>query len=133
GSSGASVTSLRSAHPAGHLAGTLPYMAPEQIRGERTDARADVWAMGAIMHEMCAGSRPFAGGDYSQLLYRIVNEPTPALRTLRPAVSEAYAAIVARCLEKDPARRYADAAAVRRALRGDDSVESQLPLGAGAS
>jgi len=132
GSSAASVTSLRG-EPAGHLAGTLPYMSPEQIRGERTDARTDVWSMGAIMHEMCAGSRPFAGSDYSQLLYRIVNEPTPALRTLRPAVSEAYAAIVARCLEKDPARRYADAAAVRRALRGDDSVKSQLPLGAGAS
>ena len=134
GSSGASVTSLRGAEPAGHLAGTLPYMAPEQIRGERTDARADVWAMGAIMHEMCAGSRPFAGGDYSQLLYRIVNEPAPALRTLRPAVSESYAAIVARCLEKDAARRFADAAALRRALRGDDSVESiALPLAARAS
>ena len=134
GSSAASVTSLRSAEPAGHLAGTLPYMSPEQIRGERTDARTDVWSMGAIMHEMCAGARPFAGTDYSQLLYRIVNEPAAALRTLRPAVSESYAAIVGRCLEKDAARRFADAAALRRALRGDDSVESMaLPLAARAA
>jgi len=132
GSSGASVTSLKSAEPAGRLAGTLPYMSPEQIRGERTDARTDVWAMGAIMHEMCAGSRPFAGSDYSQLLYRIVNEPAPALRTLRPGVPEAYAAIVSRCLEKDPARRYADAAALRRALRGDDSTEVLPTAAAGA-
>ena len=132
GSSGASATSLKSAEPAGRLAGTLPYMSPEQIRGERTDARTDVWAMGAIMHEMCAGSRPFAGTDYSQLLYRIVNEPAPALRTLRPGVSEAYAAIVSRCLEKDAARRYADAAALRRALRGDDSGEVLPTAAAGA-
>ena len=124
GSSSATMTTLPSAGPAGRVAGTLPYMAPEQIRGERTDARSDVWAMGVIMHEMCAGVRPFAGADYSQLLYRIVNEPAPALREIRPGVTAAYAAIVARCLEKDPARRFADAAALRRALRGDDSSET---------
>jgi eukaryotic-like serine/threonine-protein kinase len=124
GGSSATLTSARSAEPMGHVSGTLPYMSPEQIRGERTDARSDVWAMGVMMHEMCAGSRPFAGSDWSQLLYKIVNEPATALRELRPQVSESYAAIVARCLEKDAARRFADAAAVRRALRGDDSAGS---------
>jgi serine/threonine-protein kinase len=124
GSSGVTQNSLRSAGPGDRLAGTLPYMSPEQIRGERTDARTDVWAVGVIMHEMCAGVRPFAGGDYSQLLYRIVNEHPRPLRELRPGVTADFAAIVARCLEKDPARRYADAAALRRALRGDDSRET---------
>src|SRR5580765_4462557 len=124
GSSSVTMTSLRSAEPTGRVAGTLPYMAPEQIRGERTDARSDVWAMGVLMYEMCAGARPFAGADYSQLLYRIVNESAPPLRELRPGVGAAYAAIVARCLEKDAARRFADAAALRRALRGDASAET---------
>ena len=122
GSSTATMTTLKTADPVERFAGTMPYMAPEQIRGERTDARTDVWALGVIMHEMCAGARPFAGTDYSQLLYRIVHEAAPALRTLRPGVSQIYAAIVARCLEKDPARRFADAASLRRALRGDDSA-----------
>ena len=122
GSSTATMSTLKTADPVERFAGTMPYMAPEQIRGERTDARTDVWALGVIMHEMCAGARPFAGTDYSQLLYRIVHEAVPALRTLRPGVSPAYAAIVARCLEKDPARRFADAASLRRALRGDDSA-----------
>ena len=122
GSSTATMSTLKTADPVERFAGTMPYMAPEQIRGERTDARTDVWALGVIMHEMCAGARPFAGTDYSQLLYRIVHEAAPALRTLRPGVSPAYAAIVARCLEKDPARRFADAASLRRALRGDDSA-----------
>jgi len=122
GSSTATMSTLKTADPVERFAGTMPYMAPEQIRGERTDARTDVWALGVIMHEMCAGARPFAGTDYSQLLYRIVHEAAPALRTLRPGVSPAYAAIVARCMEKDPARRFADAASLRRALRGDDSA-----------
>jgi serine/threonine-protein kinase len=107
----------------GHVTGTLPYMSPEQIRGERTDARTDVWAVGVMLHEMCAGARPFAGEDFSQLLYAIVNTAPTPLRELRPGVSDGYAAIVARCLEKDPARRYADAAALIRALRGDDSSD----------
>jgi TolB-like protein/Tfp pilus assembly protein PilF len=122
GSSTATMTTLQAPDPAGRFAGTMPYMAPEQIRGERTDPRTDVWAVGVIMHEMCAGARPFRGDDFSQLLYRIVHEPAPALRELRPGVTSAYAAIVAHCLEKDPTRRYADAAALERALRGDDST-----------
>jgi serine/threonine protein kinase/tetratricopeptide (TPR) repeat protein len=120
GSSSVSLPSLRS-RDHGRVAGTMPYMAPEQIRGERTDARSDVWAVGVMMYEMCAGSRPFAGEDYSQLLYRIVNELPAPLRERRPAVTIAYAAIVERCLEKDPARRYADAFGLSRALRGDES------------
>ena len=124
GSSSVTLTTLSARDAAVGVAGTLPYMSPEQIRGERTDARTDVWAMGAIMYEMCAGARPFTGTDFSQLLYRIVNEPPPPLRELKPGVPQAYATIVARCLEKDPARRFADAAALRRALKGEDSTET---------
>jgi len=131
GSSTATMSTLKTEAPADRFSGTMPYMPPEQIRGERTDARSDVWALGVILHEMCAGTRPFTGSDYSQLLYRIVHEPAQALRTLRPGLSQAYAAIVARCLEKDPSRRYADAASLKRALSGADSAETiALPPGA---
>jgi len=123
---GGTTRSVGASEHAGAVSGTLPYMSPEQIRGERTDPRTDVWAAGVMMYEMCAGSRPFAGEDYSQLLYAIVNTPAPPLRERRPGVSAAYAAIVARCLEKDAALRYADASALRRALRGEES--SELPL-----
>ena len=131
GSSTATMSTLKTEAPADRFSGTMPYMPPEQIRGERTDARSDVWALGVILHEMCAGTRPFTGSDYSQLLYRIVHEPAPGLRTLRPGISQAYAAIVARCLEKDASRRYADAASLKRALSGADSAETiALPPGA---
>jgi serine/threonine-protein kinase len=106
------------AAPAG-IAGTLPYMAPEQVRGAGADARSDLWALGVLLFEMTTRARPFAQEEFASLLYAIVHDSAPRLRDLRPGLSPALEAIVARCLEKEPARRFADAPALIRALRDE--------------
>ena len=98
--------------------GTLPYMAPEQLRDDKVDRRADVWAIAAIFYEMVSGQRPFGGASISEVHDAILeSEPAP-LHTLQPAVSERLSQTVARALEKDHDRRLSDigklAAAIRR-------------------
>jgi len=99
------------------LTGTAPYMAPEQIRGGAVDARSDLYALGVLLFEMVAGTRPFVADDLVSLVYRIVHEPPPRLADARPGASAGLERLVARCLEKDPARRFANARALADALR----------------
>jgi serine/threonine-protein kinase len=97
----------------GDALGTVAYMSPEQLRGG-ADARADVWALGVVLYEMLAGHRPF-GGDYeAALLYAILHGDPPPLD--RDGVSADLAAIVDRCLDKDPDARYQSAEEVEVAL-----------------
>jgi TolB-like protein/Flp pilus assembly protein TadD/predicted Ser/Thr protein kinase len=103
------------------LVGTPPYMSPEQVRDGHVDARSDLYALGALLFEMTTGRRPFTADDLLPLLYQIAHEPAPLLRSLRPGLSAELEAVVARCLEKAPPRRFSDAAALLRALRGDAS------------
>jgi eukaryotic-like serine/threonine-protein kinase len=103
------------------LAGTLPYMAPEQLSGEPLDARTDLYALGVMLFEMTTGRRPFAGTTPAQLVYQIANQRAPLLRERHPGLSVELERIVDRCLEKSPSRRFPDAAALIRALRGEDS------------
>src|SRR6202049_1951264 len=103
------------------LVGTPPYMSPEQVRDGHVDARSDLYALGALLFEMTTGRRPFTGNDLLSLLYQIAHQPAPLLRALRPGLSAELEAVVARCLEKAPPRRFSDAAALLRALRGDSS------------
>ena len=102
----------------GSLVGTAAYLAPEQVSGGPLDARADLHALGAIVFEMVAGRPPFQADGIGALLYAIAERPAPALREARPGASAELEAIVARCLEKEPSRRFADAEALARALRG---------------
>jgi tetratricopeptide (TPR) repeat protein len=92
-------------------------MAPEQVRGDAVDARADVWAVGVVLFEMLAGRRPFVGDDTTELLRAILQDPAPDLRALRPEVPPALARTVARALAKSPADRHASAAALSAELR----------------
>ena len=95
------------------LAGTVPYMAPEQARGEKgLTTSVDVHALGAILFELLTGRTPFAGGDVPAVLRRIVEEPAPRIRTFRPDVPRDLEAICLMALEKDPAKRYPSAAAL---------------------
>jgi serine/threonine-protein kinase len=90
--------------------GTPRYMSPEQLRGERVDARADVWALGVIAFELVTGEAPFGSGGASTLAAILVN-PAPPLDRGRSGVPRALAELVAAALDKDPARRPRDASA----------------------
>ncbi len=91
------------------VAGTLPYMAPEQLRGERTDARTDIHALGAILYEMSSGRQPYSGNTGPGLMDAIMNRQPMGLRSLNPKLSTSLEGIVFKCLEKDPDNRYQSA------------------------
>ncbi|PYR63416.1 MAG: hypothetical protein DMF91_03540 [Acidobacteria bacterium] len=93
--------------------GTLHYMAPEVLRGEMADGRADVWALGVVLYEMAAGERPFRGRTGFELTSAILREPTPPLSSQVPEVQRA---VIERCLAKDVSARYQRAADARAAL-----------------
>lgn len=90
----------------GSTAGTVAYMAPEQTRGDGVDQRADIWSLGVLLYEMISGKRPFMGDLEVELLYAINNEEPVPIQVLQPEVNEGLAAILDRCLAKDPAKRY---------------------------
>jgi len=97
----------------GAILGTVGYMAPEQVRGQRADQRSDIFACGSILYEMLAGRRPFEGSSDLETASAILNqEPAPLPRHVPPELDR----IVRRCLEKDPADRFHSAADLALAL-----------------
>src|SRR6186997_2247906 len=101
---------------AGQIVGTAAYMSPEQAEGKPLDARSDLFALGALLHEMLAGRRPFSGDTRLSTLASVLKTSPDPLRRIRHVVPEHVERVVLRCLEKDPAARYASAAEVRREL-----------------
>ncbi|MDP9262806.1 MAG: protein kinase, partial [Acidobacteriota bacterium] len=90
------------------VAGTLPYMAPEQLRGQPADARSDIWAAGAVLYEMTTGHRPFPESG-PMLVDGILNRALLPPSSARPGVSSGLDGIVTKALDKDPNRRYQSA------------------------
>ncbi|MFI5370740.1 MAG: protein kinase, partial [Candidatus Eisenbacteria bacterium] len=121
---GAGSVAMSSAAGTPSFAGTVPYMAPEQVQQRGVDARTDLYALGLLLHEMITGRPVYEADDPVATMYRIVHEPAPSLREARPGVSRDLDAIVTRCLDKTPDRRFPDAAALARALRGATASES---------
>ena len=109
----------------GAVLGTPGYLPPEQVRGEldRIDARADVYALGATLFALLTGEAPFAAEAVGDVLEQTVRARAPAPSERRAAVDPGLDAIVLRCLEKSPERRYSSATALaadlERWLRGE--------------
>jgi eukaryotic-like serine/threonine-protein kinase len=93
--------------------GTVPYMAPELLRGARADVHSDVWALGVMFFELLTGARPFRGGTVYELAASILSDQPAELPQRLPATLRA---IVRRCLAKEPANRYPTARELAGAL-----------------
>jgi serine/threonine protein kinase len=102
---------------AGQVIGTLPYMAPEQVRGETVDPRTDLFALGVMLYELAAGRRPFDGGTPGVLSSAILRDTPASLTSLREDLPSDLDRIVSRCLEKDPRARIQTARDVANELR----------------
>lgn len=100
---------------AGAVLGTVGYMAPEQVRGERVDPRADIFALGCILYEMLAGRRAFSGDSSIDTLHATLHADPPSVGE-GTAIPEPLERIVSHALEKQPAERFQSAADLRFAL-----------------
>jgi serine/threonine-protein kinase len=112
------------------VAGTLPYMAPEQLKGERADARSDIWAAGVVLYEMTTGRRPFEGKTPAAIADEILHGQIGAPQVLQPRLSLRLADIILKCLEKDPENRYQSAKELQVDLRRLTSPTSAANIAA---
>jgi eukaryotic-like serine/threonine-protein kinase len=88
------------------VTGTLPYMAPEQLRGDAADARSDVWSAGAVLYEMATGRRPFVEKNSPLLINAILNQSVEPASEVNPAVPAVLSEVLRKALAKDPTQRY---------------------------
>ncbi|WP_018863176.1 serine/threonine-protein kinase [Thioalkalivibrio sp. ARh3] len=93
----------------GYVAGSPHYMAPEQVQGLPTDARADLYSVGVVLYELLTGSTPFRGHEVEGLLTRVVRDPAPPLRPIVGDCPPELIELVERLLEKQPEKRYQSA------------------------
>src|SRR5882762_3344380 len=101
---------------AGTSLGTVNYMSPEQVKGEPTDARSDLYSVGICLYEMVTGKKPFtAGSDYSIMTAQVNEAPRPPIE-LQPELPAALNQIILMAIDKDPSRRFQTATAFRNAL-----------------
>jgi serine/threonine protein kinase len=100
----------------GKLAGTLPYLAPEQIETGASDERTDIWELGVLLYEMVCGNTPFRGASFEELCVRIVRGQYPPPSSVTSGAPRPVEEIIARCLKKDPGQRYQSAEHLLHAL-----------------
>ena len=96
----------------GSTVGTAGYMSPEQVQGQDTDHRSDIFSLGVLLYEMFTGQIPFKGVHETAIAYEIVNVDSPPMSSIRPEISPDLDAIILECLEKDPKERAQSASQV---------------------
>jgi serine/threonine-protein kinase len=111
----------------GTVMGTPDYMAPEQARGDRVDARADIYAVGAILYRALTGRKPFGGTDPMAILTAVLTQEPERPSTLEPSIPLSLELIVQRAMAKLPGERLATMEALERALAPFDSADAHPP------
>lgn len=101
---------------AGTVRGTAAYMSPEQIHGRQLDGRADLFALGVVLHELLVGNKLFQGETDVDVLKAVLKAPIPPPDELNPRVPSALSAVTMRALERDPAKRFATGKEMARAI-----------------
>ena len=112
------VTQLAPITTEGAVIGTVPYMSPEQLRGQQVDHRSDIFSLGILLYEMATGRRPFSGATKTDVMSSILRDTPRPLTQVNPALPHQLGRIIAQCLEKEPEERFHSAKDIRNALRG---------------
>ncbi len=115
----------------GNVVGTLPYMPPEQLRGEPTEQRSDIYSAGAVLYEMASASRPFPQRMTAELMGAILHKEPAPIRTFNGQVSPGLEAVILKALDKERSERYQTARELRTALETltrSFTVGGPLPL-----
>jgi tetratricopeptide (TPR) repeat protein/tRNA A-37 threonylcarbamoyl transferase component Bud32 len=124
-------TLKQSASDPSAMAGTLPYLSPEQLRGIRPDTRSDVYALGVVLYEMAAGRRPHPQATMAALVESILRQEPEPVCSLNPQIAPEFAAIIHKAIRKDPALRHQSATELRtdlqRLVAGGSAETMELP------
>jgi serine/threonine-protein kinase len=113
------------------LAGTLPYMAPEQLRGEPADRRSDIWAAGVVLYEMATARLPFSERVHPATADAIQHRPVPPPRKFAESLWPRLEQVILKCLEKHPHDRYQSAEELLEGLRAADGSPAELEWSVG--
>ena len=100
----------------GAIVGTLGYMSPEQVKGERVDKRSDLFSLGLVLYEMATGRRPFRTDSAAEYFSAVLRDVPANIEELRPDLPRHLVRIIRHCLEKDPERRFQSAKDLRNEL-----------------
>jgi serine/threonine protein kinase len=108
------------------VSGTLPYMAPEQLRGEAPDVRSDIYSAGIVFYELATGRHPFAAQTGALMVDAILNRDVPAVSSAAPNTPVWFARVVTRATAKDPADRYPSARELETDIRQIASTKTRV-------
>ncbi len=100
----------------GNIAGTIPYMSPEQLRGQEIDGRSDLFSLGAVLYELATGIRPFERSTALLTIQSVLRDSVAPPSSLNPALPSSFDRVIGQMLDKDRDRRYASAAHVSKDL-----------------
>jgi len=110
---------------AGMVMGTPDYMPPEQAQGEPADFRSDIYSLGVVLFESFTGKLPFTGDTLMKIVLGHIQTPPPRPRSINPRIPSDLEAVILKCLEKDPSKRYQEVAALLDALTAISSRSSE--------